>query len=58
MVSIDMTERELPLIQRGIIDTCFEEGHYEYGIGVLDKLRGQRYKPFPYVLCFVRFFAS
>ena len=42
-------ERELPLIQRGIIDTCFEEGQYEYGIDVLDKLRSQGYKPPPYV---------
>lgn len=45
-------ERELPLIQRGIIDNCFEEGQYEYGIDVLDKLRSHSYKPAPYVgLC-------
>lgn len=50
MPSVDVAERELPLIQRAIVDNCFEEGHYESGIGVLDKLRGERYKPSPYVI--------
>ncbi|KAF8520484.1 hypothetical protein BU17DRAFT_89072 [Hysterangium stoloniferum] len=38
-------EREIPLIQRGFVDNCFEEGQYEYGIDALDKLRGPNYKP-------------
>ncbi|KAF8497662.1 hypothetical protein JB92DRAFT_1024633 [Gautieria morchelliformis] len=44
---VELTEREIPLIQRGIIDNCFEEGQYEYGMDVLDKLRAQGYKPPP-----------
>ncbi|KAF8575090.1 hypothetical protein K439DRAFT_771748 [Ramaria rubella] len=40
-------ERELPLAQRSLVDNCFEEGQYEYGIDVLDKFRGQGYKPPP-----------
>jgi pentatricopeptide repeat protein len=44
------SERELPLIQKGVVDSCFEEGQYEYGIDVLDKLRTQGYKPSRYVI--------
>ncbi|KIJ49591.1 hypothetical protein M422DRAFT_27955 [Sphaerobolus stellatus SS14] len=47
-MSTDQTEeREIPLIQRGIVDNCFEEGQYEYGIDVMDKLRAKSYKPAP-----------
>ncbi|KAH0827534.1 hypothetical protein J3R83DRAFT_4253 [Lanmaoa asiatica] len=32
-------EREMTRNQRGLVDTCFEEGQYESGIAVLDQLR-------------------
>jgi len=38
-------EREMPLMQRTLIDNCFEENQYEYGIDLLDKLRVNSYKP-------------
>ncbi|KDQ21408.1 hypothetical protein BOTBODRAFT_201950 [Botryobasidium botryosum FD-172 SS1] len=37
----------MPLGQRALVDTCFEEGHYESGIAVLDKLRSPKYYPSP-----------
>ncbi|KAK7687062.1 hypothetical protein QCA50_009562 [Cerrena zonata] len=40
-------EWEMTVNQRGLVDTCFEEGQYETGIGVLDSLRSPRMKPFP-----------
>ncbi|OCH95172.1 hypothetical protein OBBRIDRAFT_721153 [Obba rivulosa] len=40
-------EREMTIHQRGLVDTCFEEGQYEAGIRVLDQLRSRKYKPFP-----------
>ncbi|KAL6310346.1 hypothetical protein BKA93DRAFT_721882 [Sparassis latifolia] len=32
--------------QRGMVDTCFEEGQYESGIALLDQLRSPRHRPF------------
>ncbi|GJJ06368.1 hypothetical protein Clacol_000559 [Clathrus columnatus] len=46
-MSVDIEERELPVIQRGLVDTCFEEAQYESGIDVLYGLRSFRYKPPP-----------
>lgn len=46
----DDEERELPAIQRGLVDICFEEAQYESGIDVLTNLCSSRYKPPPYVL--------
>lgn len=46
----DDEERELPAIQRGLVDICFEEAQYEFGIDVLTSLCSSRYKPPPYVL--------
>ena len=41
-------EREMSANQRGLIDTCFEEGHYETGIYVFDSLRNAETKPSMY----------
>lgn len=38
-------EREMTIHQRGLVDTCFEEGQYESGIAVLDQLRSSFFKP-------------
>ncbi|KAH8101795.1 hypothetical protein BXZ70DRAFT_1007040 [Cristinia sonorae] len=38
-------EQEMSASQRGLIDTCFEEGQYETGIYVLDSLRSSYRKP-------------
>lgn len=38
-------EREMTRYQRGLVDTCFEEGQYESGIAVLDQLRSSSFKP-------------
>lgn len=44
--SVDVTtEREMPVHQRGLVDTCFEENQYESGIAVLDQLRSPKFKP-------------
>ncbi|TFY78876.1 hypothetical protein EWM64_g5136 [Hericium alpestre] len=32
-------------LQRGLVDNCFEEGHYESGIAVLEQLRNDKYMP-------------
>ena len=42
-------EREMSIYQRGLVDTCFEEGQYESGIAVLDQLRSASFKPPPQV---------
>ncbi|KAI0930290.1 hypothetical protein AcV5_007047 [Taiwanofungus camphoratus] len=39
-------ERDMTIHQRGLVDTCFEEGQYESGIAVLDQLRSPKYRPF------------
>ena len=44
---ITTTERELNKHQRGMVDSCFEEGHYEQGIGMVDKLRLPHIRPSP-----------
>ncbi|KAH7888552.1 hypothetical protein F5I97DRAFT_1853575 [Phlebopus sp. FC_14] len=38
-------EREMTRNQRGLVDTCFEEGQYESGITMLDHLRSSAFKP-------------
>lgn len=38
-------EREMTIHQRGLVDTCFEEGQYESGIALLDQLRSSSFKP-------------
>ncbi|KAG8213715.1 hypothetical protein J3R82DRAFT_10416 [Butyriboletus roseoflavus] len=38
-------EREMTRNQRGLVDTCFEEGQYESGIAVLDQLRSTSFRP-------------
>jgi hypothetical protein len=38
-------EREMTRHQRGLVDTCFEEGQYESGISVLEQLRSPQFKP-------------
>ncbi|KAH7909041.1 hypothetical protein BJ138DRAFT_276874 [Hygrophoropsis aurantiaca] len=38
-------EKEMTLHQCGLVDTCFEEGHYEFGMEMLDRLRQEKYKP-------------
>ncbi|KAF8332075.1 uncharacterized protein EI90DRAFT_921346 [Cantharellus anzutake] len=37
--------KEMPRSYKGLVDTCFEEGHYESGIQLLDRLRSPRYIP-------------
>jgi pentatricopeptide repeat protein len=43
--STDEQEREMTKHQRGLVDTCFEEGHYESGISILDQLRSSQFRP-------------
>lgn len=38
-------EREMNRHERGLVDTCFEEGQYEQGIASMDKLRVSHVKP-------------
>ena len=38
-------EREMTRNQRGLVDTCFEEGQYESGIAMLELLRSTMFKP-------------
>ncbi|KII92900.1 hypothetical protein PLICRDRAFT_37703 [Plicaturopsis crispa FD-325 SS-3] len=38
-------EKEMNKYQRGLVDTCFEEGQYESGIAILDQLRSSKYTP-------------
>lgn len=38
-------EREMTRNQRGLVETCFEEGQYESGIAVLEQLRSEKFKP-------------
>ncbi|KAI0051833.1 hypothetical protein FA95DRAFT_1602329 [Auriscalpium vulgare] len=40
-----VTEREMSRLQRSLVDSSFEEGHYEAGIAVLDELLVQNYMP-------------
>ncbi|KAF9244949.1 hypothetical protein BU15DRAFT_41638 [Melanogaster broomeanus] len=37
--------REMTRNQRGLVDTCFEEGQYESGITILDQLRSISFRP-------------
>lgn len=39
-------EYEMTISQRGLVDTCFEEGQYETGVGILDSFRSPTMKPF------------
>jgi hypothetical protein len=41
----DVEEQEMSRHQRGLVDTCFEEGQYESGISVLEQLRSPQFKP-------------
>jgi len=43
-------EREMTRHQRGLVDTCFEEGQYEAAIAVLDQLHSSKYKPAAYAI--------
>lgn len=38
-------EREMGTHQRGLIDTCLEEGQFDSAIALLDQLRSSIYKP-------------
>ncbi|KAF8070655.1 hypothetical protein FPV67DRAFT_1448356 [Lyophyllum atratum] len=40
-----VVERELSTHQRGVVDTCFEEGQFESAIAVMEQLRSSNYKP-------------
>ncbi|KAL5523898.1 hypothetical protein ACEPAG_8071 [Sanghuangporus baumii] len=42
-----MAEREMNKHQRGMVDGCFEEGHYQRGIATLNQLRMQNLRPSP-----------
>jgi hypothetical protein len=50
-------EREMTRNQRGLVETCFEEGQYESGIAVLEQLRSEKFKP-PVSVHFGSFFRS
>ena len=41
------SEREMNIQQRRLVENCFEEGHYEAGISVLDQMRSPLIKPYP-----------
>lgn len=41
----DPQECEMTRNQRGLVETCFEEGQYESGIAVLEQLRSEKFKP-------------
>ncbi|KAG1770479.1 hypothetical protein EDD22DRAFT_770017 [Suillus occidentalis] len=41
----DPQECEMTRNQRGLVETCFEEGQYESGIAVLEQLRSKNFKP-------------
>ncbi|KAL4074184.1 hypothetical protein J3A83DRAFT_4090750 [Scleroderma citrinum] len=43
-------EREMTRNQRGLVDTCFEEGQYESGIAALELLRSTAFKPPPDII--------
>lgn len=38
---------ELNTLQRGLVDSCFEEGQYETAISTLDQLRSSEFNPWP-----------
>ena len=42
-------ERELSAHQRGLVDTCLEEGQFESAIALMEQLRSPNYKPPMYV---------
>lgn len=42
-------EREMTFHQRGLVDTCLEEGQFESAIDLMDQLRSPHYKPPMYV---------
>ncbi|KAF9469890.1 hypothetical protein BDZ94DRAFT_1316995 [Collybia nuda] len=44
-VSDRVIEREMGTHQRGLIDTCLEEGQFDSAIALLDQLRSSIYKP-------------
>ncbi|KAG1734707.1 uncharacterized protein EDB91DRAFT_1225584 [Suillus paluster] len=41
----NLQECEMTRNQRGLVETCFEEGQYESGIAVLEQLRSENFKP-------------
>lgn len=41
------TEREMTPSERGLVDSFFEEHHYEAGIATLDQLRSSSSMPSP-----------
>ncbi|THH19954.1 hypothetical protein EW146_g1306 [Bondarzewia mesenterica] len=43
----DHVEHEMTPPQIGLVDSCFEEAHYESGIAVLDQLRVPKFRPTP-----------
>ncbi|KAG6850937.1 hypothetical protein H0H93_005806 [Arthromyces matolae] len=43
----DEQEMLMSTHQRGLVDTCFEEGQFESAIALLEQLRSPRYKPAP-----------
>lgn len=38
-------EHEMSAHQRGLVDTCLEEGQFESAIALLEQLRSPSYKP-------------
>jgi len=44
-MSKTQVEVELDPHQRGLVETCFEEGQYDAGLKVLDQLRDPSAKP-------------
>lgn len=41
----NLQERDMTRNQRGLVETCFEEGQYESGIAVFEQLRSEKFKP-------------
>jgi hypothetical protein len=39
------SQREMTRHQRGLVDTCFEEGQFETAIAILGQLCSPKYKP-------------
>ena len=46
-------EREMSAHQRGLVDTCLEEGQFESAIALMEQLRSPNYKPPMYVPPFI-----
>jgi pentatricopeptide repeat protein len=41
------TPWELSIVQRNLVDNCFEENQYEMAIATLDQLRASEFSPWP-----------